>query len=128
MFCWSPRSSPLPAILLASTWYTSGEGCNKDFLGDNRLFLFNPLPMVGEIASGEQLSTFCWPQGRQVRWEVSVSYCTFLLFQGTNGSQVWDTAFAIQAFLEVIIFLCFDLGLNRGKHGCSSVILGRISL
>lgn len=29
------------------------------------------------------------------------SHCLFSLFQGTNGSQLWDTAFAIQAFLEV---------------------------
>uniref|UniRef100_A0A8U7MHM8 Terpene cyclase/mutase family member n=1 Tax=Corvus moneduloides TaxID=1196302 RepID=A0A8U7MHM8_CORMO len=28
------------------------------------------------------------------------SHCLFSLFQGTNGSQLWDTAFAIQAFLE----------------------------
>ena len=25
--------------------------------------------------------------------------------QGTNGSQLWDTAFAIQAFLEVCYYL-----------------------
>uniref|UniRef100_A0A8C3DL52 Terpene cyclase/mutase family member n=1 Tax=Corvus moneduloides TaxID=1196302 RepID=A0A8C3DL52_CORMO len=30
------------------------------------------------------------------------SHCLFSLFQGTNGSQLWDTAFAIQAFLEVM--------------------------
>lgn len=30
------------------------------------------------------------------------SHYLFSLFQGTNGSQLWDTAFAIQAFLEVM--------------------------
>uniref|UniRef100_A0A8C0F8B5 Terpene cyclase/mutase family member n=1 Tax=Bubo bubo TaxID=30461 RepID=A0A8C0F8B5_BUBBB len=29
-------------------------------------------------------------------------HCLLPFFQGTNGSQLWDTAFAIQAFLEVM--------------------------
>ena len=31
-----------------------------------------------------------------------VGYAVTSLFQGTNGSQLWDTAFALQAFLEVM--------------------------
>ncbi len=35
-----------------------------------------------------------------------ITHIIFSIFhQGTNGSQLWDTAFAVQAFLEVYIFI-----------------------
>ncbi|XP_064371490.1 lanosterol synthase-like [Dromaius novaehollandiae] len=33
--------------------------------------------------------------------QAAASPCLLSLFQGTNGSQLWDTAFAVQAFLEM---------------------------
>lgn len=33
------------------------------------------------------------------QWQLDLHY-SLSLFQGTNGSQLWDTAFAVQAFLE----------------------------
>jgi len=34
------------------------------------------------------------------QWQLDLHH-SLSLFQGTNGSQLWDTAFAVQAFLEV---------------------------
>uniref|UniRef100_A0A8B9PEK8 Terpene cyclase/mutase family member n=1 Tax=Apteryx owenii TaxID=8824 RepID=A0A8B9PEK8_APTOW len=34
-------------------------------------------------------------------WQLPLT--AYSLFQGTNGSQLWDTAFAVQAFLEVML-------------------------
>lgn len=45
----------------------------------------------------------------QVLWLLLFMFGVFEFSQGTNGSQLWDTAFAVQAFLEVFkmwLYLC----------------------
>ena len=39
--------------------------------------------------------------------------------QGTNGSQLWDTAFAVQAFIEVIIIMSERFGRTSDGRNCS---------
>lgn len=58
------------------------------------------------VGAGGCPCTFLGPLGTHRIWEVGVGVgggcCSAVLFaQGTNGSQIWDTAFAIQALLEV---------------------------
>ena len=36
--------------------------------------------------------------------------------QGTNGSQLWDTAFAVQAFIEVIFNNAWEVWERRGEQ------------
>lgn len=41
------------------------------------------------------------PQIPQLHQTAAAPHYLLSHFQGTNGSQLWDTAFAVQAFLEV---------------------------